>query len=177
MENKNQIPEIDPKKLFDEENYSTIVIKNNETEEPIENKKKSKPDLSKTILALLEADKTELLKTLKNIKAQDTIIELIKTSNNKNLLPKLVALCWESGLDFEKQCNLFFDLSVGDDIYVSIEALTVLENIEKYNSLKELEEGIDKLKKAITSNHSNKIMIEETRLQLFEKLKSLEEKS
>lgn len=177
MENKNQIPEIDPKKLFDEKNYSTIVIKNNETEEPIENKRKSKTDLSKTIITLLETDKTELLKTLKNIKAQDALIDLIKTTNNKNLLPKLVALCWESGLDFEKHCNLFFDLSINDDIYVSIEALTVLENIEKYNSIKQLEEGIDKLKKAIKLNHSNKIILEETRLQLFEKLKSLEEKS
>ena len=175
MENKNQIPEIDPKKLFDENNYSTILIKNDEPEAPIENKGKSKKDLSKTILTLLESDKTELLKTLKNIKAQDALIELIKKTENINFLPKLVSLCWESGLDFEKHNALFFDLSVDHDIYVSIEALTVLENIEKFNSLKELEEGINKLKKAISLNHSNKIMMEETRFQLFEKLKAMKE--
>jgi hypothetical protein len=173
MENKNEIPDIDPKKLFDEKNYSTIVLKNNDSDEPVAKKKKTKPDLSNTIISLIDADKTELLKTLKEVKAQDTIIELIKKHEKTNYLSKLVALCWESGLDFGKHSNVFFDLSLSEDVFVSLEALTVLENIENFNSKEELEKGIDLLKKGADSNHPNKIMLEETRILLFEKLKSM----
>jgi hypothetical protein len=175
MENKKKIPVLDPKKLFDEKNYSTVVIKNIEEEELIEKKNKTKKNLSESILSLLDADKTDLLKLLKDSKAQDTLVDLIKKNNNMNYLPKLVALCWESGLDFGKHNALFFELSVVNDIYISIEALTVLENIETYDSVDKLISGIDLLKKAVNSNHLNKVMIEETRLQLFEKLKSMKE--
>ena len=177
MEDKNKLPDIDPKKLFDEKNYSTIVIKNNDADEPSLKRKKTKTDLSQTIMKMLDSDKTELLKALKDVNAQDTIAELIKKTENTDQLPKLVALCWESGLDFSKHTSLFFNLVVNPDIFVSLEALTVLENIEKFNSVEELEQGITVLKLAVQSNHPNKGMIEESRLQLFEKLKSMKEKS
>jgi len=173
MENKNEIPEIDPKKLFDEKNYSTIVLKNDDSDEPVTKKKKSKLDFSETILSLLDSNKTELLKTLKEAKAQDAVIDLINKSDNTTYLSKLIALCWESGLDFGKHANLFFDLSLNDNLFVSLEALTVLENIENFNSKNELEKGIETLKKGIESNHPNKAMLEETRLFLFDKLKSI----
>jgi len=174
MENKNNIPEIDPKKLFDEKWYCTIVIKNQEDEAPIEKKKKSKISLSDTILSLIDTNKTELLKTLKDVKAQETLIELIKNSIDKDYLAKLIALCWESGLDFSKHATLFFELSLNKDVFVSLEALTVLENIEHFATKEILHLGIEQLKNGVNSNHPNKGMLENTRLLLFEKFKTME---
>ena len=173
MENKKEIPDIDPKKLFDDKNYSTIILNNENTDEPIAKNKKKKVGLAKTILALIDSDKADLLKTLKDSSSQGTLIDLIINPENKSYLSKLIALCWESGLDFGKHASLFFDLSLNEDVFVSLEALTVLEQIENFSSKDDLEKGIELLKKGAKSKHINKTLIEGTRLHLFEKLKSL----
>ena len=173
MENKKEIPDIDPKKLFDDKNYSTIILNNENADEPIAKNKKKKVGLAKTILALIDSDKADLLKTLKDSSSQGILIDLIINPENKSYLSKLIALCWESGLDFGKHASLFFDLSINEDVFVSLEALTVLEQIENFSSKDDLEKGIELLKKGAKSKHANKNLMGGTRLHLFEKLKSL----
>ena len=123
MENKKEIPDIDPKKLFDDKNYSTIILNNENADEPIAKNKKKKVGLAKTILAIIDSDKADLLKTLKDSSSQGILIDLIINPENKSYLSKLIALCWESGLDFGKHASLFFDLSINEDVFVSLEAL------------------------------------------------------
>jgi hypothetical protein len=170
---KNDKNKTDSKNYFDDQNYSTIILKNNEDAELIEKKKKTKVNLSQVILNLIDSNKIDLLKLLKENKAQQTLMDLIANPENKANLSKLIALCWESGLDFGNYSSSFFDLALNDDVFVSLEAITVLENIETFSSTEELEKGLKILQKGAKSKHPNKHLLEETRLVLFEKLKSI----
>ncbi|MFN4856306.1 MAG: hypothetical protein ACK5NP_06325, partial [Pseudanabaena sp.] len=71
---KNDKNKTDSKNYFDDQNYSTIILKNNEDAELIEKKKKTKVNLSQVILNLIDSNKIDLLKLLKENKAQQTLM-------------------------------------------------------------------------------------------------------
>lgn len=119
------IPEIDPKKLFDEKEYSTIIIGNDGA---------SKKDLQNadyaTIVVNQEStreEKDEALKHLKDNNAQAFLISAIKKTDDPKLKAPLVAACWETGLDFSKDYLFFTELIGHKDFYVSFEAFTVIQ--------------------------------------------------
>jgi len=122
------IPEIDPKKLFDEKEYSTIIIGTEGA---------SKKDLHNadyaTVVVNKEStreEKDEALKHLKENNAQAFLISAIKKTDDPELKAPLVAACWETGLDFSKDYLFFTELIGHEDFYVSFEAFTVIQETE-----------------------------------------------
>lgn len=122
------VPEIDPKKLFDEKEYSTIIIGTEGA---------SKKDLHNadyaTIVVNQEStreEKDEALKHLKDNNAQAFLISAIKKTDDPELKAPLVAACWETGLDFSKDYLFFVELIGHEDFYVSFEAFTVIQEFE-----------------------------------------------
>ena len=92
----------DPEKFFDEENYSTLVIKAGD-EKP---KGKVKlDDLVDLLTSDNKQEKEQALALLKNQKAIDFLMHAIFEAENKEHQALLVAACWECGSDF----SLYFD--------------------------------------------------------------------
>ncbi len=122
------IPEIDPKKLFDEKEYSTIIIGNDGA---------SKKDLNNADYATIvvskdttREEKDEALKHLKENNAQAFLISAITKTKDPDLKAPLIAACWETGLDFSKDYLFFTELIGHEDFYVSFEAFTVIQETE-----------------------------------------------
>lgn len=163
----------DTDKYFDENNYSTMIVAG---EKGQQEKKKSLEDFVEHITSGINEDKTEVLKLLKESNAQDALVEAILDVENNKERNLLIAACWESGLDFSKYVNVFFKLAVDKDLLVSLEAITVVENIEKYESKDFLEEAIKFVGKAIEAKHPNHEMLHDLKLHLFEMMKGFDEK-
>lgn len=119
----------DPKKLFDEKKYNTLIINR-------EGFSKKDNDVADLIQSLLEknisrTESEEIFLTLKEKNAQDILVNAIKQSNNLLEKTKLVSACWESCLDFSNHFLFFVDLACNNDFALSMEALTVVENCEE----------------------------------------------
>jgi len=149
------IPEIDPKKLFDEKEYSTIIIGNDGA---------GKKDLQNadyaTILVNKDAtreEKDEALKHLKENDARAFLISAITKTKDPELKAPLVAACWETGLDFSRDYLFFAELIGHEDFYVSFEAFTVIQETETDRAtLSQALEALSALK-APTANVSTAI--------------------
>lgn len=122
------IPEIDPKKLFDEKEYSTIILGSDNA---------GKKDLANadyaTILVNKDStreEKDEALSHLKENNATAFILSAITKTKDPELKAPLIAACWETGLDFSKDYLFFAELIGHEDFYVSFEAFTVIEEME-----------------------------------------------
>jgi hypothetical protein len=124
------IPGIDPKKLFDEKEYSTIIIG---TEGG------SKKDLHNADYATIvvnkdstREEKDEALRHLKDNNAGAFLITAITKTKDPELKAPLIAACWETGLDFSKDYGYFVELIGHEDFYVSFEAFTVIQEMEAF---------------------------------------------
>lgn len=122
------IPEIDPAKLFDEKEYSTIILGTETTT-------KKDGDNADFITVLVSPktsreEKDEALKALKENKAQAFMLSAISKTKKPEHKAAIVAACWETGLDFSKDYLFFIDLICSDNFHVSFEAFTVIEEIE-----------------------------------------------
>ncbi len=118
----------DPKKLFNEEEYNTLLINR-------DGFSKKQNDVADLIHTLLEKDIThiesvEIFKTLKEKNAHEVLINAIKQCDRISEKIKLTAACWQTCLDFSNQFLFFVELTCSDDFALSMEALTVVENCE-----------------------------------------------
>lgn len=116
------------KKLFDQEQFNTLIINR-------EGFNKDQNDLADLIETLLDAKTTrqeseEIFVKLKEGKAQNLLVNAITSAEKIEEKAKLIAASWESGLDFAPHFLFFAELVGNDDFQVSMEALTVVENIE-----------------------------------------------
>lgn len=119
---------LDPKKLFDENEYSTLIVNRDGF-----NKKDN--DIADLIESLLEKEISrqeleEIFKKLKDKNAHAILVESIKKAGKVSEKTKLVAACWETGLDFTSEFLFFVDLACQNDFALAMEALTVVENVE-----------------------------------------------
>ncbi len=163
--------EEDTEKYFDEESYSTMIVAG---EKGQQEKKKSLEDFVEHLTSGINEDKTEVLKILKESNAQDALVEAILDLENLENRNLLIAACWESGLDFSKYVNVFLKLAIDKDLLVSLEAITVVENIETYESKEFLETAIAFVGKAIDAKHPNHEMLHDLKLHLFEVMKGVD---
>lgn len=118
----------DPEKLFNEEEYSTLII----NREGFSKKENASADL---IEALLEKDLSReeseaLFLKLKTGNADKLLVDAIKKAARVEEKTKLVAACWECGLDFSSHFLLFVELACHDDFQLALEALSVVESSE-----------------------------------------------
>jgi hypothetical protein len=119
---------LDPKKLFDESQYSTLIVNR-------EGFNKKENDIADLVESLLEkeisrAEMEEIFSKLKEKNAQAILVESIKKAKRASEKAILAAACWESGLDFTSEFLFFTELACDKDFALAMEALTVVENIE-----------------------------------------------
>lgn len=122
------VPEIDPEKLFDEKEYATLIIGNEDG---------SKKDiLNADLITVLISEKTsreekdEALVLLKTNQAKDMLLKAISKTKNTKQKATIIAACWETGLDFSKEYLTFIELICSSDFNVSFEAFTVITEME-----------------------------------------------
>ncbi len=139
------IPEIDPEKLFDEKEYSTIIIGS----EGMSKKDTHNADYVTALVSnnSTREEKDEALKVLKENNAQSFILNAIAKTKNLKQKALLVAACWETGLDFSKDYAVFIDLIGHEDFTVSFEAFTVIQEMETEIDQDTLKRALETLKK------------------------------
>ena len=137
----------DLKKYFNSKEYATTIIGGQEgVSAPVTNEDK----ISSLISLLTDPEnkdvKEETLLTLKKEKGGDTLLLAIASPKAKAVRHLLVAACWESEINYSKYLPFFILLAMDDDYLISLEAITVIENMEGPFTETDLKEGIRKLK-------------------------------
>jgi len=118
----------DPKKLFDEKQYSTLII----NRDGFSKKQNSSADLIESLLQkdLSRAENEAIFKSLKESGASRLLVDSIKAAEDPAQKAVLTAACWETGLDFTEHFLFFAELVTHPDFPVALEALSVVESCE-----------------------------------------------
>jgi hypothetical protein len=118
----------DPKKLFNEEEYSTLIIDRG----GFNKKQNTEADLLEALLepTITRAESEEIFSKLKETNAQPLMVNGIKFAQRMEEKTILTAACWECGLDFSKDILFFVELACDNDFKLAMDALTVVENCE-----------------------------------------------
>lgn len=118
----------DPKKLFDEKQYSTLII----NREGFDKKQNSIADLLEALLddRNTRQENESLFAKLKELNAQQMLVDAVEAAENTADKIKLLAACWESCLDFTPHFPFFVKLVCHPDFGVALEALSVVESCE-----------------------------------------------
>jgi tRNA(Phe) wybutosine-synthesizing methylase Tyw3 len=118
----------DPKKLFNEEEYSTLIIKR----DGFNKKENNTADLLESLLdkEITRQESEEIFLKLKESNAVDVMVDAVKKAQRVEERIILAAACWESCLDFTNHFLFFVDLACSDNLELSLEGLTVVENCE-----------------------------------------------
>lgn len=140
------VPTIDPEKLFDENEYSTLVLGS-------ENTIKKDTDSIHAIEVLISKtssreEKDEALIQLKENKAQGVLVNAIEQVKKTEQKAQLVAACWETGLDFGNYFLNFITLTIQSDYIIALEALTVLQEMEADIDTDRLQKALVQLQKS-----------------------------
>jgi hypothetical protein len=153
----------DPQKLFNEEEYSTLIL----DREGFTKKENQVADL---VMQLLDKEVTReeaeaVFSRLKELNATQLLLQGISEAKRPSEKAKLVAACWETGLDFSKELLFFTELLCQPDFELAVEAITVAENTENLSPeqidtalqlLQTSKEGSSELKNAL-KEHLNLI--------------------
>ncbi len=118
----------DPEKLFDEKQYSTVII----NRDGFNKQQNVTADLLEALLEpkITRQEADEIYTKLKDSKAQALLVDTIRAAENVQDKKILTAACWESGLDFSTHLLFFTELACQPDFGLAMEALTVVENME-----------------------------------------------
>ncbi|HKC69262.1 MAG TPA: hypothetical protein VKG26_13585 [Bacteroidia bacterium] len=148
-------------------------LKEEEANEKTDKKKEKDTRAIKQLIELLGSHNSEHkdagLELLKNEKSVPFLLEAIKQAEHKNEKATLIAACWESGLDFKGHEAFFAELALDMDLFVSLEAITVLDNIENMEVLA-MKEILQKLNDKNITKHPNESMLSDLKLGLEEKI-------
>lgn len=118
----------DPKKLFNEEEYSTLIIKR----DGFNKKENNTADLLENLLdkGITRQESEEIFLKLKEANAVDIMVDAVKKAQRTEEKIILAAACWESCLDFSSHFLFFAELACHDNLQLALEGLTVVENCE-----------------------------------------------
>lgn len=116
---------LDPKKLFNEEEYSTLIVNR-------DGFSKRDNDVTDLMLSLLDKKITrteceEIYKQLKDLNASNLMVNTIKSSKKPTDTCTLISACWECGLDFTPHFLYFVELACNSDFKIAFEAVTVIQ--------------------------------------------------
>jgi hypothetical protein len=67
---------------------------------------------------------------LKTQESANTVVNLIKTEHNADILKMLVSSCWQSRLDYADSFEVFIDLVFSAPFETAFDAFTLIENFE-----------------------------------------------
>lgn len=118
----------DPKKLFNEEEYSTLIIKR----EGFSKKENDSADLIESLLEkeITRQESEAIFSKLKENNSVELLVDSIKKAQRVEEKTALTAACWETGLDFTNHFLFFVEIACNDNFLLAMEGLTVVENIE-----------------------------------------------
>lgn len=137
------VPEINPEKLFDENEYSTLVLGSENT------LKKDTNSIHAIEVLISKAstreEKDEALIQLKENKAQGVLVNSIEQVKKAEHKAQLVAACWETGLDFGNYFLDFIELTTNANYVIALEALTVLQEMEADIDVARLQKALTQL--------------------------------
>lgn len=156
---------LDPKKLFDEKEYVTLII----DREGFTKKQNDNADLVMTLLEkeLDRKEQEEIYTQLKEVNARKILIEAIGNVKKDSDKAKLCAACWESGIDFSEDFIFFTELACSNDFLLSMEALTVVDNIEGKIDEKTLTAALEIAQNTKSKNtHNINDLIENIKLRI-----------
>jgi hypothetical protein len=132
---------LDPKKFFDEKEYVTLLV----NREGFNKKENDIADLLESLCSseIKRVEAEEIFSKLKTANAAKMLVDEISKAKTLSQKAKLCAACWESGLDFTSDFLFFTELAVNKDFNLSMEAYTVVENIEGTISEHELTKALE----------------------------------
>ncbi|MGQ0828051.1 MAG: hypothetical protein ACT4ON_06625 [Bacteroidota bacterium] len=137
----------DLKKYFNSKEYITTIVGG---EEEIKSQKITGDKIAALISLLTDPKnkdiKEEALLALKREKGGEVLLAAIASPNAEKDRHILVAACWESEINFSKYLPFFITLALSTDYLVSLEAITVIENMEGPFNEAALKDGIKKIK-------------------------------
>ena len=82
----------------------------------------------------------QLLNDLKVQNSAEMLIQFIENHKNSPHLKELISACWQNGLDYSQNIELFTSLALENDYLVAIEVFSVIqENIELVSEAKRFE--------------------------------------
>ncbi len=92
-------------------------------------------DILPEVIDLISSDVSEetadacagLLNDLKDKSSAGVIAEAIRKDRKRMNLHRIVAACWQNGLDYSSDIDLFIDLVLEEDYMTALEAFTVVE--------------------------------------------------
>ncbi len=101
----------------------------------IELRSKGNRDILPEVIDLVSADVSPeitdaglaLLNDLKHKGSAWIIPEAIRKDRHRKNLDRIVASCWQNGMDYSQDIDLFIDLVLEEDYVTAIEAFTVVE--------------------------------------------------
>lgn len=143
---------LDPQKFFNEEEYSTLIV----NREGFSKKDNDIADLIESILdkEVSRAELETIFSKLKEKNAKKILVDSIKSADKISEKAKLVAACWESGLDFSEDILFFTKLACSSDFSLAMEALTVVENSESPIDEETLSKAIELVQSSESKNKS-----------------------
>jgi hypothetical protein len=140
----------DPKKLFNEEEYSTLII----GREGLSKKENNTADLLEALLepTISRQESEDIFSKLKETNAQKMLVESIHSAEKISEKTILAAACWECGLDFSDFFIDFVGFATHDDFQLALEALSVIESSEGVLSEDILKKALHIAEKAQSQN-------------------------
>ena len=77
-----------------------------------------------------EGIKAEILNLLNNLKDENSVsylVEALKKYKGQELYNDFVSACWQNGLDFSDDLQIFIDLVIEQELLTAVEAFSVVE--------------------------------------------------
>jgi hypothetical protein len=71
----------------------------------------------------------QLFCDLKHENSVDQLINELKNEKDLDILERMVAACWQNGLDYSKHLPYFVQLVIDQEFQIAFEAFTVIENM------------------------------------------------
>lgn len=142
---------LDPKKLFNEEEYSTLII----GREGFNKKQNNSADLLEALLDknITRQESEEIFSKLKETNSQKLMVEAIKQAERETEKTIITAACWECGLDFTDYFLDFVSLATSDNFQLALEALSVVESSEGILNEATLTKALEIAQSAEVHNH------------------------
>lgn len=71
----------------------------------------------------------QLFIDLKHENSVDPLVDELKNENDPYILERMVATCWQNGLNYSKHLPFFVQLVIDQEFQIAFEAFTVIENM------------------------------------------------
>ena len=72
----------------------------------------------------------EFLSCLKDAKARETMIELVQSEEYGAYRQIILSTLWNSPLDYTEYLEIFVDIAIKGDFMITLECLTIIENLD-----------------------------------------------